>query len=461
MKTFRARPVYDRKLLITPTAPALPPSLPVKHENRAHNVLSPSSSHRWMVCPASATDESTPMSEPAAEGTAVHELLEMLILAMMQKTGKTPDDFIGETIVVTCDLTKKVFTYQVNREMVNHLTPLLDTIRTLMAKDRRAMLISERRVYADAVYPDLSGTVDVGIILPTLGQIISIDLKYGAGVGVEVIDNSQLIIYLLGLAALAKELFPLTVWGEYVSAIYQPRYPHKGGQYREQHLTPAAMKIWVKEIRECASRADPVNTGREHIPGGHCTWCPKEAKCKALATHALKIAQADFSSKEIAPPLPSELTPKEVAYILDNTRTLKSWLESVYQHALDAAKQGGGIIPGYKLVQGRSTRKWKDDAAAGRAMVALCKKRGIPLSEIQTLQIATAPQAEKKFSREDWETLFSTYGTMSIPAPALAKVEDNREELPNSAALDFQTVKRKPLATPKAKPAKRENVNRI
>ena len=70
------------------------------HTARGHSRLSPSGAHRWMLCPASVPFQKklgiiSESSEYAAEGTAVHEIIERCL-----KDGAEPIDFIGKTLSV-------------------------------------------------------------------------------------------------------------------------------------------------------------------------------------------------------------------------------------------------------------------------------------------------------------------------------------------------------------------------
>lgn len=57
---------------------------------------------------------------------------------------------------------------------------------------------------------------------------------------------------------------------------------------------------------------------------------------------------------------PDALSPEEIAQILDDADVIETWLKSVRAYAQELM-EAGDYVPGWKLVEKRGTRKWKDE----------------------------------------------------------------------------------------------------
>jgi hypothetical protein len=93
--------------------------------------------------------------------------------------------------------------------------------------------------------------------------------------------------------------------------------------------------------------------------------------------------------------MPHLMSGDEVAALLPKLPLLKSWAADVEEYALNTLAQGG-VIPGYKLVEGRSIRQWEPD----EALVARClAEAGLGDDAIYTKKLISPTQAEKVLGR--------------------------------------------------------------
>ena len=311
----------------------------------AHALLGASSAHRWLACPPSARLEATKpdsTSEAAAEGTLAHELVELKLKRFLagRKTGKA---------------TVKISNHELYKPVMEEYTDeYVDYVLELFAEAQSrcpdAMLISERRVdFSDSV-PGGFGTTDTIIIADGVMHVI--DFKYGKGVLVEAQGNPQLRLYGWGAFRMYGPVYDID---EVAMHIVQPRLDHIDCE----SLSVVQLTNWV--VNEVRPRAYLADKGEgEFCAGGHCQFCRAQATCRAYADHVMSLTAHQFAD-------PVELSDQEIAEILPKVDELVRWAKKIKDFAQDEAVNHDHFIPGYKLVEGRSSRVITDpDEAWGK-----------------------------------------------------------------------------------------------
>lgn len=96
--------------------------------------------------------------------------------------------------------------------------------------------------------------------------------------------------------------------------------------------------------------------------GSWCQFCKARHECRARAQAQMALLKYDLR-------LPPTLTSEDIECILGHVDQLVSWAEDIKEYALQAAI-GGKRWHGFKLVEGRSTRRYTDDAAVAAAVLA-------------------------------------------------------------------------------------------
>ncbi len=327
-----------------------------------HAVLSASGSHRWLNCLPSARLElefENNESNAAAEGTAAHALCEHKLKKALHMRSKRP-----------------VSTYNTD-EMEEHSDAYVEFVMEQFELAKQSctdpLILIEQRLDFSSYVPQGFGTGDCIIIADKRLHII--DFKYGMGVLVDAVDNPQMKLYALGALEIYDSLYDIE---EISMTIFQPR--------RENVST---WTIPVKELKDWAEnelkpKAKKAYEGEgDYLPGEWCTFCRAAVKCRARAEEKLKLAQMEFK-------LPPLLTDSEIEEVLSKLSDLTKWANEIIAYATDTAVNHGKEWHGFKVVEGRSIRKYKDKEAVAEAAKAngykdIYRQSLITLTEMQKL----------------------------------------------------------------------------
>lgn len=376
-------------------------------EVKKHAKYSASSSERWLACPGSISlsEKAPPQRESAyaTEGTKAHECLEMLLLH--------PEKLLANR----AKLTKSH-----GPDMAEHAFAAAKKILALVPKG--AELLVEVKSDLDFIEPDMGGTADV-VIVEEFGTLHVIDYKYGQGVVVDPTENPQLISYALGIAH--KYNFNFV---DVKLSVLQPRaFTEDGQTFRSWTLDIDSLKSWMPPflvaVVESKQTSPPFNAG------DHCRWCPAKTICPEISTKALAVAQVEFTQDEVphTPPVTS-LNQERVSRALAAFPLIENWIEAVRAYALQTL-QNGYEVPGWKLVEKRSIRKWTSPAIDEQAKKLFGKKA------FTDPELKSPAQLEKISAKAK---VFVEKNTTSVSSGVtLAPTSDKRNAVKNSAELDF------------------------
>jgi hypothetical protein len=261
--------------------------------------------------------------------------------------------------------------------------------------------------------------------------MVVIDYKHGMGVVVEVEENSQVMMYALG-ATVSQGTIPEA----FETTIIQPRAAHADGAVRTYEFDRERLISFKKELFTAAEATQDPDAPL--AVGDWCKFCRAKVNCPAQREHAVALATVEFDilpEDEVANALPAPgiLTPSEVANIVAKGKYVMEWIREMESHALTVLQQGGDI-PGFKLVAGRSNRKWIDPEAAEKYLA----RQGLKKGDRTTEKVISPAQAEKKMkaSGKDPKRLERLWDKPEGQAK-LAPVDDPRPEIAASADADF------------------------
>lgn len=194
------------------------------------------------------------------------------------------------------------------------------------------------------------GTADALIIAD--GILWIIDLKYGLDVEVSAERNPQMACYSLGALELFDDIYDIDTVS---MMIYQPRR-----QNISQWQTPKAdLLTWADETLRPAAQQAWDGKG-EFSCGAWCRSCKAKTICRKRADENLKLTQHEFK-------LPPELSDAEIEVILGKVDELVVWASDIKEYALQQALSGKEWH-GFKLVEGRSVRKYTNETAVAKTV---------------------------------------------------------------------------------------------
>lgn len=382
----------------------------------SHAVLSPSAASRWMACTPSARLElkfPDTAGDFAKEGTLAHEFGELRLRSIQFE--------ITERLQLTKKevLSKSPFYSEELEEYANAYADfVMEKFHLAQQMTSDAKLHIEEKIDLTAYVPEGFGTGDAVILADGTMEII--DLKYGKGVRVSAESNKQMMLYALG----ALDMFGFMYSVHTVRmTIYQPRLDN----ISEWEINADELLIWGET--ELAPRAEMAFAGAgDFVPGEHCRFCRAKAQCRALAEKNIEVAKHKSDD-------PALMTPEEVAAVLAEVDGIKNWITAVEEYALQAALDGKQF-PGFKLVEGRSNRKYSDEVAVAKELLSNGFVAGT-IYEPQKLKGITA--LEKTITKKTFTALLSDLIIKPQGKPTLVSAEDKRKEW-SSAANDFSEI---------------------
>lgn len=362
----------------------------INHKDRAHALLSASSSHRWLECPPSAVaNEAYPSQDTAftQEGTLAHEVAEIVARAQLFEVPiEYPD--------------------KATHEMIECAKEYADYIEE-QKKSNDAIVLLEQRVDFSPWVPDGFGTCDCIIIQDETLTII--DYKYGQGVAVSATANPQMKLYALG----AMNDYGIAMDVKKVELhIFQPRM----NNISTDSLTVEELMNWAdKTVKPTAEKA--IKGKGKYAPGEHCRFCQHGGKCRALTK--LCTEYLDTHGLRVALPV---LAPHEVADVLRMEPMVTLWLKKVKEQALTTL-MNGEELPGYKLVEGKlGNRKWRDEQTVNYIL----NSAGYNDADITETKLLSPSQMDKAIGKKKVFELLEGYIDRAPGAPTIAPITDKR-----------------------------------
>lgn len=383
-----------------------------------HAILSASGSHRWLHCtPSALLEKDVPDSgsDYAREGSLAHAYCAKALKESLGIGTKGEDIEIEELQDYFTD------------EMPGHVETYTDIVLGKFEEAKKstpdAVLMVEQRLDFSKYIPEGFGTGDAIIVAD--GTLEICDFKYGKGVEVSAIANSQMMIYALG----AYERFSDEYRIEHVRmTIIQPRI----GNLSEYELEIDQLLYWADNVLTPTAKKAIKGEG-EQVAGDWCQFCKVKCQCKALA----KRCTEDFDALQESGTTAELMTNDDIARLLPKLSDIKKWAEAVGEYALDRALKGDKF-PGYKLVEGRSIRKIIDEEAAASKLTA----EGFDADNLykpRTLKGIT--DLEGIVGKKNLATLLDGILVKPQGKPALVPESDKRPPLnSNSAESDFESI---------------------
>ena len=345
--------------------------------NKKHSICSPSSSYRWIHCPASAVLESKlaidSVSSESIDGTLMHEYAESKL------NGTSFDKEISEEFI-------ELSTFYV--EFCNNLH--CDKVYV------------EEEIYLE-YDPENSGRADfIGI---KGNELYVCDLKTGYS-QVDAYRNSQLSIYAYSFAKMNQLKF-----NKVHLCIVMPRLE----RVFTWDIDFQTLEKFYREISSMAYVVMEMNKEKSDLecyPSYNvCKYCKAKGICKAHNSYTF----SSFSD--------SVMNENELLEAFERIPNLKSWIEGIEARAFECAKDNK--LSGYKLVEGKKgIRKWDNEEDA-------CKKLSSVLGDTSWVKTLISPTVAEKLLKKEhkdvWESLQDDI-SQSSGKPIIVSESDKREK---------------------------------
>ena len=371
----------------------------------AHARFSPSAAHRRLNCPPSLVLEEQFQDEEsayAAEGSAGHALAEHLIKKHLKIRSKRPvSDYYSDDLLEAVD---------------EYVSYVIGEIEEAKRTCKAPIFSVEQRVDASEYVDECFGTADMVIVTDKVAHII--DLKLGKGVAVFAEENPQLMIYGLGILSMAELLYDVEIVR---MTIFQPRLNNSS----TWDIAPDELKNWGEEVLKPRGAMALMGAG-DFKSGNWCRFCKARNQCRARAEQFLELARMEFKA-------PALLSEEKIAEVLKVSDELSKWASDVYAYAQEQAIAHGKEWSGFKLVEGRSNRKYSSEEEVAEAAMAAGYK-DIYKSSLVTITEMERLMGKKEFSKILGHLVYKPQGKIT-----LVPESDKREAINNTtAAAEFQ-----------------------
>lgn len=375
-----------------------------------HALLSASSAKRWINCPPSArlcAQFEDTSSDAAKEGTLAHKFCEWKLRKLFLEPGMPERTYKAEL-----NKLKKEAFYQ--PEMERYTDDYVDYVQKIAYAYPSAPYIAvEKRVDYGHIAPEGFGTADCIILHGE--DLHVVDFKYGKGIVVSAKENCQMGLYALGAVAAYGLIYPIK---KVYFHIVQPRVAN----FSLWETSTEKLQSWAEEIVRPAAEKAFTGVGA-FCQGEWCDscFCDAAGSCRARAeenTKALK-AYIDPVTKKMRDEC--LLTNAEIAALLPILVLAEPWIKKVRKEALSRMLDGE-VIPGWKIVEGKSNRQLMDVKKAYDALIKAGYKKAMFYEQVPL----PLTQAEKLITRDDYHNLLEPFIEKPKGAPTIAPETDNR-----------------------------------
>lgn len=360
-----------------------------------HALLNASSAHRWLTCPPLPRLENffeKEVSEVANEGTDAHRLSEYKLRKVLGEKVRKPK--------------LKYFDKDMDSYTDDYVNYIVETIENIKKSTKDPIILIEQRLDFSNYVPDGFGTGDCIIIADKILHII--DLKYGRGVEVSAEENPQMMLYALGALNIYDALYDID---EVVMNIFQPRKYNISSSKKSVR----ELKNWADTVLK--EKAELAFNGLGVVTYG--PWC-QFSNCNVVLR-----ARKDYHDKLMRFQLcsPHLLNDAEIEEVLEHIDDLVKWASEIKEYATKITLENDKEWSNYKLVEGRSIRKIKDE----ERVAEILKENGY--NDIYKTSLLTLTELQKLLGKDKFNELLGDYIIKPEGKPTLVLKSDKRKEI--------------------------------
>lgn len=381
--------------------------------SKQHAVLSASGAHRWLECTPSARLEMkfpNKSSEYAEEGTVAHELAE--ISALYATNQITAEEYNERFFEIK---KSKWYTEEMLECCGDYAKLVKEKWSDLRKKTGNAVALIEAKINFDKWVPMGFGTADC--IILSDGYIEVVDFKYGRGKRVDAFQNPQMRLYTLG----AYNTFGLVYDVEHITmTIFQPRISNG---VTSDEITIDGLLDWAESYVAPRAKLAYAGKGQFNPSEETCKFCKAKATCRARAEENLKLYDDGFDARL--------LTVQEAGELLAKAADIEAWLSDLKAY-VESELLDDVEVPGWKLVAGRSIRRFSDEKAVAEAMLAAGYD---PAVLYKPPELITLSQMEKDFGKKAVEKTIGHLIVKPAGKPTLAPESDKRPAIKREEEL--------------------------
>lgn len=412
-------------------------------DGSGHSIFGASGSSMFLACSGSLIPNVLAPDAAgfdAAWGTVAHGFTEQWL-----KTGRCPTHLIGTKEFVESG--EWGFVIDIDDEMAYHAEQCVDRCEWLPGDH----LIEEHVDYSHITpIPNQGGTLDFAALSRGICRLR--DHKFGSSPEniVYAEENPQLMLYAIGIQRRYGEQYGFK---EFVLGINQPRLDH----FDEWVCSIKRLREFEEYARERMAAAWSFDAPRTPGPK-QCRFCKVKATCAAYAKLIEDMVSDAFVDEtmnaeqmlafkdrldgvepfNIRPVPAGELSTRQLARVLPWRAAIESWLESV-EVELSRRALAGDKVPGHKLVEARTHRKFTSEAKARAALLGAGLKREDIISESFVSPNQASELLRKRLKLKPAEIQEVLSGLIHKPTgkPTLVPESDRRQEVSDVASEVF------------------------
>jgi len=406
-------------------------------QNQIHAECSPSSVSRRLACPGSRRIQRlypSPSSVYAEEGSLLHKVVEAKLrykfydkLSVGSQTSKASARSLWESLYEQLSREQRLVT----EECFDYFMQIYS--RRLLTDGELTVKVEASTSLAYAGLPEVSGTADA--IIMSAKNVDVFDWKFGRGVWVDPERNVQAMSYASGSVLLSPSS-PLKIH----THIVQPRLDcYNSCTYSSTELYNWVYIDLTRGIQATRDPEAPCIPGREQ-----CRWCAG-TNCEGYVRSVFNMLDDVMSVLDHINSGETTMTDflndhESVAQLLEKAKDVEQFIKTV-KLGISNRLSAGKAYPGFKMVEGRSSRVWKNEKKALLGLASLASALGIDFEQFVDTKVLSVAQAEKVHKSLKKNESFQKLWTKKPGSPTLVTEDDVRPAIqPNDPRSAFAEV---------------------